>query len=239
MAGNARYQEIMLQTVADALGPELLAQVAFVGGCTTALLITDEVTREGVRYTEDVDLIVHVLGYGGWHAMLNQLRPRGFFESPQDDVNCRLRLRQTGQNDLIVDFMPDDAAVLGFTNRWYCDALASAQLYSLNTGARIRLVTPVHFVATKLEAYQGRGNNDPLASRDVEDLINLVDGRDTLPDEIGQSDLPLVQYIADQFKALLAHPDFAYNVQSAARGSSERENMIFDRWETIANLSKE
>ncbi len=239
MAGDARYQEIMLQTVADALGAELLAQVAFVGGCTTALLITDEVTREGVRYTEDVDLIVHVLGYGGWHAMLNQLHPRGFFESPLDDVSCRLRLRQPGQSDLIVDFMPDDAAILGFTNRWYRDALASAQPFTLSTGATIRLVTPVHFVATKLEAYQGRGNNDPLASRDVEDLLNLVDGRDTLLHEISLSAPELSRYIATQFKALLAHPDFAYNVQSAALGSSERENMIFDRWEAIANLSKE
>lgn len=71
MAGNAPHQEIMLQTVAEALGSDLLSKVAFVGGCTTALFITDDVTRESVRFTEDVDLIMHVLGYNGWHAMLS------------------------------------------------------------------------------------------------------------------------------------------------------------------------
>jgi len=34
----------MLEAVADALGAELPQQVAFVGGCTTVLLITDEYT---------------------------------------------------------------------------------------------------------------------------------------------------------------------------------------------------
>ncbi len=50
-------------SVAKALGDELLLQVAFVGGCTTGLLITDAVTKESVRYTEDVDLITHVVRF--------------------------------------------------------------------------------------------------------------------------------------------------------------------------------
>ncbi|WP_335342497.1 hypothetical protein [Sedimenticola hydrogenitrophicus] len=52
----------MLLPVAEALGQELLAHVAFVGGSTTAFLITDPITRQAVRFTEDVDLIVHVGG---------------------------------------------------------------------------------------------------------------------------------------------------------------------------------
>lgn len=35
------------------------------GGSTTGLLIIDEVTKESVRYTDDVDLIISVLGYAG------------------------------------------------------------------------------------------------------------------------------------------------------------------------------
>lgn len=237
MVGNAPYQEIMLQAVADALGPELLPQMAFVGGCTTALLITDPVTREGVRFTEDVDLIVHVMGYRGWHALLNQLRPKGFTESPQDNVTCRLRLKRQGHSDLIVDFMPDDAAILGFTNRWYTDALGSAMDYQLATGASIRVVSPPYFAGTKLEAFVGRGNQDPLASRDIEDLLNLVDGRDTLLNEIQLAAQPLQTYIAEQFTQLLANPDFAYCVQSTARGNADREEIIFQRWEAIAALT--
>ena len=39
--GHWKIQEVMLQRVADALGTELLQEMAFVGGCTTGLLITD------------------------------------------------------------------------------------------------------------------------------------------------------------------------------------------------------
>ena len=48
----------MIETVAGALGDDLLGEVAFVGGCTTGLLITDEFSKEEVRYTDDVDLII-------------------------------------------------------------------------------------------------------------------------------------------------------------------------------------
>lgn len=105
---------LMLQTVAEALGEDFRERLVFVGGCTTALFITDEVTLEDVRATDDVDLIVDLAGYGEWAQLREELRQRGFAESPEDNVICRMRLR-----DLKVDFMPDDAGILGFTNHWY------------------------------------------------------------------------------------------------------------------------
>jgi hypothetical protein len=56
----------MLVMVTRALGDDLLKEVAFLGGCTTGLLLTDEVTKEAVRYTDDVDLIINVIGYPEW-----------------------------------------------------------------------------------------------------------------------------------------------------------------------------
>jgi len=56
----------MLVAVARALGDDLLKEVAFLGGCTTGLLLTDKVSKEAVRYTDDVDLITHVIGFSGW-----------------------------------------------------------------------------------------------------------------------------------------------------------------------------
>ena len=80
--------------------------------------------------------------------------------------------------------MPDDPDVLGFSNRWYEDALNSATEFELQKGTIIRLVTPAYFLATKFEAYIGRGNNDPLSSHDIEDILNVVDGRPSIVDEI-------------------------------------------------------
>ena len=44
----------MITLVAEALGSELLQQMAFVGGCTTGLLLTDAFSQEQVRHTDDV-----------------------------------------------------------------------------------------------------------------------------------------------------------------------------------------
>ena len=59
----------MIAKVAQALGDDLLPHVAFVGGCTTGLLLTDDFAREQVRHTDDVDLIVHVVGYMGMRQL--------------------------------------------------------------------------------------------------------------------------------------------------------------------------
>lgn len=81
---------MMLETVAKALGDDLRGRLVFVGGCTTALLITDEITLEGVRATDDVDLIVDLVGYAQWAQLQEQLRQKGFAESPEDNVICRM-----------------------------------------------------------------------------------------------------------------------------------------------------
>jgi predicted nucleotidyltransferase len=236
MNANVRVQEAMLQRVADALGKTLLREVAFVGGSTTGLLVTDPFTREAIRYTEDVDLIVHIVGLGPWYNFNRVLDTLGFFTSPHDDVSCRKRLRDGRDGDLIVDFMPDDAAILGYSNRWYNEALQQATDYALASGTIIRVVTPPYFLGTKLEAWRGRGNNDPLASRDVEDILNVLDGRPSLLDEMAEVDLALRRDVADGIAGLLGHRDFPYVVQAAARNNRQHEELLFRRLEALARI---
>lgn len=229
MSQTNRYREMLIQ-VAEALGPELRQQMAFVGGCTTALLLTDDFTREQVRHTDDVDLIVHLVGYASYSILQEQLHALGFRESVEnDDPICAMRL-----GELRVDFMPDNEKILGFSNQWYREALISADDYPLTDGISIKLVKPVYFVATKLEAYLGRGGNDPLGSRDIEDLLNLFDGRPELLAEIKQAALELRQYISVEIGALLNNSDFEYAVQSCALGDGDRETLIFERLEQAA-----
>lgn len=228
MAQDAQWkiQECMLQDVAAALGPDLLAQVAFVGGCTTALLVTDQAVREGARATDDVDVMIHVLGMSGWYSVQDLLRSRGFRQVKEDEVICRLRLPRDGEASLIVDFMPDDEKILGFGNRWYALALSTAIDHRLPNGAVIRVVAPPCFVATKLEAWKGRGRNDALASRDVDDLVTLIVGRPALVDELRAANPALRQFVSMELTALLRHPDFGYVLQSVAGGSPERERAL-------------
>lgn len=236
--GNWKIQEVMLQHVANALGEALLREVAFVGGCTTGLLITDDFAREAVRFTDDVDVIVHVMGPGSWYQLQQNLAQKGFQPSPEDDVICRTRLRSQAATDLIVDFMPDDAAILGFSNRWYADALLAAGDHILPSGTVIRVVTPAYLLGTKLEAFRGRGNNDPLGSRDVEDMLNVVDGRASLAAEVSQAPEALRVDIAAGLGELMRHGDFEYAVQATARNNRQREDLIFGRLETLTEFNR-
>ncbi|MCV6624137.1 MAG: hypothetical protein OIF51_20555 [Cellvibrionaceae bacterium] len=227
----------MLEAVAEALGPELREQMTFVGGCTTGLLLTDDVTKEQVRSTDDVDLIVHTMGYVAYAALQDKLKERGFKvqmpDSDEEEPICAMKL-----GDLRVDFMPDDDS-LGFTNRWYQKAMESASDHQLTPNITIKLVTPVYFVATKLEAYKGRGNGDALNSRDIEDILNLVDGRKELIQEIQSSDSTVQAYIAVELAELLNDQYFEYAVNSQANNNADREGILFERLEQLTAFSTE
>ena len=225
----------MIKEVAEALGVELCQQMVFVGGCTTGLLLTDDFTKEQVRYTEDVDLIVSVINHRAYTEVQQQLRSKGFKEDmSNNDPICAMRL-----GELRVDFMPDNEGVLGSgENIWFKKAWTTAENYQLTDDIEIRLVLPVYFVATKLQAYLGRGNNDPLSSRDIEDLLNIFDGREEIISEITQAEPELRQFIVEQIGLLLKVSNFDYAVQSTAQNNPERETVIFERLDQIAGLTR-
>lgn len=221
---------VMITTVASAMGQELCNEVAFVGGCTTALFVTDSYSQGQVRHTDDVDLIVHVISTAGWHSLVEKLRNRGFKESMEAgaDPICAMRL-----DELRVDFMPDDESVLGFTNQWYRDAFQKAEPYRLPTGLNIRLIPPTYFIATKLEAYLQRGDDDPISSRDIEDILTLIDGRTELLEELLDAPEMLRTYVSVQMAALHKHRDFEYAVQAAANNDLSREDVLVERIKLI------
>lgn len=222
----------MIRKVANALGPEMLSEVAFVGGCTTGLLMTDSIARESVRYTQDVDLILDVMGYPAWVRLQDKLREIGFTESMDEGAICRMNL-----GELKVDFMPIDPDILGFSNKWYREALETAETHSIGEDVSIRLLTPPLFIATKLEAYLGRGGNDPLASNDVEDILNLFDGREELLEEIQQSRDEVRIYIARQIENLQENQYFRYTVLSATKNSPGRDKILYGRLAAVCNVS--
>jgi hypothetical protein len=103
--------------------------------------------------------------------------------------------------------MPLDEQVLGFGNRWYKAATQSAGHHTLAPSVQIRMVTAPHFLATKLEAFKGRGAGD-YTSHDLEDVLAVVDGRDGLLEEVRAENLELREYLASEIGALLKAPRF-------------------------------
>ena len=217
-----------------AIGDDLRERLVFVGGCTTALFITDPITLEDVRATDDVDLIVDLAGYGEWAQLQDQLRQKGFSESPDDNVICRMRL-----GDLKVDFMPDDEAILGFSNRWYAKGIETAVHLELPSGLEIKCLTPPLFVATKLEAYLGRGGDDPLGSHDLEDILLVVDGREELVAEIHAADQDIRSFVAENLRDFRRHYDFDSFLDGNIRGPEGRVNIVRGRLEAMAESDRE
>jgi len=84
---------------------------------------------------------------------------------------------------VLLDMMPSEPGILGFHNRWYPKVVQAARTVPLPNRRVIRLITAPLFLATKFEAFRGRGGNDYLASHDLEDLITVIDGRRELIDE--------------------------------------------------------
>ncbi|HEX5372075.1 MAG TPA: hypothetical protein VFW84_05015 [Aquabacterium sp.] len=193
----------MLERVAKRLGPQLCSKFAFVGGAVAGLLITDP-AHPSIRPTLDVDIVVEVLALTDYHQIENALRERGFAPDMHPDAPlCRWQI-----DGVTVDVMPTDEAILGFANRWYPMCVSSAQALTLPGGTLLRVIRAPLFVATKLEAFHGRGAGDYLFSHDLGDIVSLLDGRQSLLDECRQMPLDLQTYLGDQFTALLANRNF-------------------------------
>lgn len=133
-----------------------------------------------------------------------RLRQAGFTEDlGEQALTCRWR-----HGSLTVDVLALSREVLGFTNIWYEPALKHAAPVTLPHGQSIRVVTAPFFLATKMEAFRGRGRRDFQASHDLEDFVAIVDGRESLLDEIAQSPRDLRDYLAEAAKSLLAESRF-------------------------------
>jgi len=213
----------------------LLDELVFAGGCATGLLITDPAAGS-VRATMDVDVITEVASYAEYASLSERLRGLGLSEDSSEGApTCRWRYR-----DLLVDVMPTDEHVLGFSNRWYASAIAAARRITI-AGLDIRLVTAVYFLATKFEAFRGRGRNDYRGSHDLEDVIAVIDGRPELLHEVGEAPDDVRTYVATEARKLLgtrsfvdALPGFLFP-DSASQG---RAPLLLERLRTLAQSAR-
>lgn len=192
----------MLEIVAGGL-QDLLHRVVFVGGATTAIYLDDEGAPH-IRLTDDVDCITQVVGITGFHQLEAQLRALGFKNStlPGEPL-CRWTFQ-----GVKVDVMPDDEKILGFSNKWYKAGIAAAAAYGLPSGTIIRVLSAPYFIATKLEAFNGRGQGDYQASADLEDIIAVLDGRTTIWSEIAATDAAVKEYLLTTFSKFVVHTPF-------------------------------
>ncbi|MFN2323756.1 MAG: nucleotidyl transferase AbiEii/AbiGii toxin family protein [Trueperaceae bacterium] len=181
--------------------------IVFVGGAIVTLLLADPGAL-APRATRDVDVVVDVATYAAFARFETQLRTAG--HNPDRDG-------PTGRwliDGVPVDVTPVDASVLGFTNRWYRPLVDTAQRIEVAEGLWIRVASPPMFLAAKLEAHADRGRGDPYMSRDLTDVITLVDGRPNLGDDIGRLPESIREFIQASLEDLVKRSDLLTLVQA-------------------------
>jgi predicted nucleotidyltransferase len=221
-----------LITASSLLRP-MLGDLVFVGGAVTSLLVTDE--GAGLpRATLDVDAIAEIGSYAEYTAFGERLRALGFSE----DTSEGAPLCRWVHSGTILDVMPLDERILGFSNRWYRVAMEAATTHQLFRDLEIRVVTAPYFLATKMEAFRGRVRGDFLASHDLEDLIFVIDGRSTIVEEV-QAETPLLrEHLHTEIAGLLGAPGFidalpGYLLPDAA--SQARIGTVLRRLKAVAS----
>lgn len=133
------------------------------------------------------------------------MRSLGFREDPEEDAPiCRWLFPSA----IKLDLMPTDPSILGFTNRWFADALRTAQPHKLPSGTRIRIVTAPYFLATKIEAFHSRGSGDYMGSTDIEDLVAVLHGREEIVEEVRAAEYEVRRYLEEQAYVLLQTHEF-------------------------------
>ena len=206
---------------------------AFLGGCIVPLLL-DDPDVVPIRPTNDVDVVIMLIGQRQMASIESRLRGEGFEHAAHPGAPmCRWELE-----GITVDVMPDrDAEFMGLSARWFSEALQSASLHGI-PGGEVPVISAPTFIATKLVAFSDRGEGD-FSHRDMEDIISIVDGRSSLKNELASSSSELRAYVSTELKRYLANPIFVDRLPGHLPGdpaSQGRLSLLLDRLKAIANL---
>lgn len=157
------------------------AEIEFVlvGGVAVPFYLPDELVGH-VRPTKDVDVIVAAMKLHQFDRIEERLRRVGFVNHPE----VRHRWLVDGA---LVDVMPVESDIMVTINRWYPATFRTAEPIEISEGVGVLIPSPACFLATKMEAFINRGRGDFLGSHDLEDFVTVIDGRDSLIEDIDRN----------------------------------------------------
>ncbi|HVA66579.1 MAG TPA: hypothetical protein VNK24_06610 [Elusimicrobiota bacterium] len=209
----------MLARVAKGL-KGLRERVVFVGGATIELYVAPS-APEG-RPTDDVDCIVEMATRMKYHALEEELRELGF-KHPAGERAPICRWEFSG---ITVDVMPTEGAVLGFKNRWYAEAMTDTRTAELPDGRNVEIFSAPYFLASKIEAFNDRGCGDFLGSRDMEDIVTVLDGCPYVKEEMEKAPQSVRSFLTQQFEEFLGHGGFIDSLQGHIEAVEPRAGRV-------------
>lgn len=188
----------MIRKVAVGLG-DLKDSVVFIGGAVTELYANDSASTE-IRPTLDVDCVIELASRSSFYDMEVELRSKGF----KNDTTPGAPICRWIYKDVIVDIMPDDESILGFSNRWYKAGISNRIEREIDGNLKIFIFQVHYYLATKLEATFQRGMSDLRTSQDFEDVVYILNNSLRIDKIITEChDQELKQYLKDRMQSLL------------------------------------
>jgi hypothetical protein len=175
----------------------IIDEIVFVGGITTFMYLPENTVD--LRTTTDVDATVDV-GVVKFQQIELTLLNLGF--QPDPEVRCRHI-----KDDLILDLMPADQAILGFSNQWYKAGIEHATKQTIGM-YDIKILPIEYFFASKIEAFKGRGNNDFYSSKDMEDIVSVLSGRVGVLDDLENAAADVCNFVRTHFGKFLLTSEF-------------------------------
>ena len=183
---------------------ELGLNPLFVGGATLPFYLP-ELYWPKVRATDDVDVVVELITRKNLYDFEESLREAGFRNDTREEAPvCRWLY-----NGISVDIMSPDEKVMGFSNKWYREGLKESILLQ-KPFPEARVLSLPYFIASKLEAFEGRGKKDYQASHDLEDIISILETYSDSPlfHDFKGLNKDLAKYIESRLNLLMQESDF-------------------------------
>lgn len=201
-----------------------------IGGTTVPFYLPEEMAQN-VRPTKDIDIIVAAIKLTEFHRIEESLRKTGFKNHPE--VRHRWLL-----GEMLIDVLPMESEIMDTINRWYPITFRTAEAIEIAPEVGVLIASPACFLATKMEAFINRGRGDFLASHDLEDFLTVVDGRESLLEEIARHCPPDVRdFLRVSVRQLLRNSKFIESMEGhlpPLHRNEHRLERLLERLKTLA-----
>ncbi len=226
---NSFKNIVRIKVLAEAFS-KLKNKVVFVGGAVVELYCDDSARGE-VRPTDDVDVVVEIVNLGSYATLEEDLRAIGFNHDMFSSVMCRYKY-----HDIVIDIVPTDEHILGFTNIWYKDGLQNSISFDLEDNLTIQIFTLPYFLGSKFEALKSdRHGKDYRYNSDFEDIIYIFDNRINIKNELIECTDEVKIYLQKSISELMKRPYIEEEIVSNLEYSSsnQRKDRVISIWESF------
>lgn len=216
--------------VARALASIREQRFVFAGASILPLLL-DDPAAPPARFTGDVDAVVDVLTYHQWERLQSRLRECGVVVRTDATVGkgriCLFHLDQ-----IEVDIIPMRMELIMRPSRMLELGFQFAEPQQLTDDLEILSLSAPGLLAAKLEAFADRGVRDIHLSKDLEDIVALIDRRLDIAREVESAPEEMRRFIATAVPRLIGDGSVRDVIADLLR-DRERERRAIELMRTL------